>query len=133
MSIGDILLFRPRLGEPDIVVTVVVAVGGLSVDARDIAAPDVAGNFPVNSSLCILDFNSSNSSHMVDGAVVETVEFVPSFARGVSTSSCGCNSLKRETRGDELYIRGVVWERCDCRYDVLRGTLCSGMDGLRAP
>ena len=50
-SVGDMLLPRPLFGEEDIVVTVVVAVGGRSLDARDIAAPDVAGNLPVNSSL----------------------------------------------------------------------------------
>jgi hypothetical protein len=91
---------RPLFGDEDMVVTVVVAVGGRSLEARDIAAPDVAGNFPVNSSLCIRDLRSSNSSQTVDGAVVDTVDSVPSAARGVSGVSG--TSTVRETRGDEL-------------------------------
>ena len=110
---GEMLLPRPRLGDEDIVVTVVVAVGGRSFDAREIAAPDVGGNFPVNSSLCILDLRSSNSSQTVDGAVVDTVDSVPSAARGVSGVSC--ISTVRETSGEELYVRGVEYERLDCR------------------
>lgn len=99
-SVGDMLLPRPRFGDEDMVVTVVVAVGGRSLEARDIAAPDVAGSFPVNSSLCIRDLRSSNSSQTVEGAVVETVDSVPSAARGVSGVSD--ISTVRETRGDEL-------------------------------
>ena len=114
-SIGDMLLFRPRLGEDDIVVTVVVAVGGRSLDARDIAAPDVAGSFPVNSNLCILDLSSSSSSHNVDGAVVDTEDAVPSVTRGVSAISCTCMSADRETSGEELYVRGVEYDRFDWR------------------
>jgi hypothetical protein len=104
---------RPRFGDVDIVVTVVVAVGGRSFEAREIAAPDVAGSFPVNSSLCILDLRSSNSSQTVDGAVVDTVDSVPSAARSVSGVSC--TSAVRETSGEELYVRGVEYERLDCR------------------
>ena len=133
-SIGDMLLPRPRFGEEDIVVAVVVAVGGLSLEARDMAAPDVAGNFPVNSNLCILDLSSSNSSHKVDGAVVDTVDSVPSAARGVSTLSCICMSADRETSGEELYVRGVEYDRFDCRYEVPRaGFVWSGIEGRRPP
>ncbi len=99
-SVGDMLLPRPRFGDEDMVVTVVVAVGGRSLEARDIAAPDVVGSFPVNSSLCIRDLRSSNSSQTVEGAVVETVDSVPSAARGLSRVS-GISTV-RETRGDEL-------------------------------
>lgn len=107
-SIGDMLLLRPLLGEvDDMVVAVVVAVGGRSVEARDIAAPEVAGNLPVNSNLCIRDFNSSNSSHTVDGAVVETVDSVPSTPREGSGVSCIVKSVGRATKGEELYVRGV--------------------------
>lgn len=115
-SIGpscEMLLPRPRFGEEDRVVTVVVAVGGRSFEARDIAAPDVGGILPVNSSLCIRDFKSSSSSHTVDGAVVETDDSVPSAARGVSGAAC--ISVERETSGDELYVRGVVYDKLDCR------------------
>jgi hypothetical protein len=91
---------RPLFGEDDMVVTVVVAVGGRSLEARDIAAPEVGGSFPVSSSRCIRDFRSSSSSQTVDGAVVDTVDSVPSAARGVSGVS-GI-SMIRETRGDEL-------------------------------
>lgn len=102
-SIGDILLPRPRFGEDDIVVTVVVAVGGLSLEARDMAAPDEVGNFPVNSNLCILDLSSSNSSHRVEGAVVDTVDSVPAVAWGiVSMLSWICVSAVRATSGEEL-------------------------------
>jgi hypothetical protein len=104
---------RPRFGEDDIVVTVVVAVGGRSLDACETAAPDVAGSFPVNSSLCMRDLRSSNSSHTVDGAVVDTVDSVPSAARGVSGVSC--MSVVRETSGEELNVRGVEYDRFDCR------------------
>lgn len=99
-SLGDMLLPRPRFGDEDIVVTVVVAVGGRSFEARDIAAPEVAGSFPVSSSLCIRDFRSSNSSQTVDGAVVDTVDSVPSAAR--SASDVPCISAERETSGEEL-------------------------------
>jgi hypothetical protein len=60
----------------------------------------VAGSFPVNSSLCMRDLRSSSSSHTVDGAVVETVDSVPSAGRGISGPSC--MSVVRETKGDEL-------------------------------
>lgn len=93
------------------------------------AAPDVGGSFPVNSNLWIRDFKSSNSSHTVDGAVVETVDSVPSAARGVSGTSC--MSVVRETSGDELYVRGVVYDRFDWRYDDRCGRFASGTDGRR--
>lgn len=120
-SIGDKLLPRPLFGDVDIVVTVVVAVRGRSFDAREIAAPEVAGSFPVSSSRCIRDLRSSNSSQTVEGAVVDTVDSVPSTARGVSGVCVSCISVVRDTRGDELYVRGAEYDRFDWRYDV-RGT-----------
>lgn len=72
---GETLWFWSRLGEEDIVVIVVVAVRGRSV-MLVIAALDELGNFPISSNFFILDFRSSNSSHTVEGAVVETVEAV---------------------------------------------------------
>lgn len=104
-SVGDILSPRPRFGDDDMVVSVVVAVGGRSLDIGETAVLDVAGSFPVNSSLCMRDFRSSNSSHTVDGAVVDTVDSVPSAARGESSASC--ISVLRETSGEELYVRGI--------------------------
>ena len=86
-STGDILFARPLFGEDDIVVTVVVAVGGRSWEAREIAAPDVGGSLPVNSSLFIRDLRSSNSSQTVEGAVVDTLDSVPSVARCVTGAS----------------------------------------------
>lgn len=112
-SVGDALAFRTRFGDDDIVVTVVVAVGGRSLVAREMAAPDVAGSLPVSSSLCMRDFRSSSSSHTVDAAVVDTVDSVPSAARGISGPSC--TSVVRATRGDELNVRGNAWDRVDCR------------------
>ena len=84
---GDPLRSRPRFGEGDIVVMVVVAVSGRSPVAVEIAAPDEAGSFAVSSSFLNLDLRSSSSSNMVDGAVVETVDSVPS-ALGVGEDSC---------------------------------------------
>src|ERR1700722_10545902 len=78
---GDALRFLPLFGDVDIVVIVVVAVGGLSPDACETAAPEVAGSFPVSSSFLIRDFRSSSSSQTVDGAVVDIVESVASRAR----------------------------------------------------
>jgi hypothetical protein len=73
----------------------------------------VAGSFPVSSNLCMRDLRSSSSSQTVDGAVVDTDDSVPSAARGVSGVSC--MSVERETSGEELYVRGVVCDRFDCR------------------
>ena len=76
---GGVVAFRPCFGDDDMVVTVVVAVRGLSPDACcDIAAADDVGNFPVSSNLRILDFRSSSSSQTVEGAVVDKVDSVPS-------------------------------------------------------
>lgn len=94
-------MFRPRLGEEESVVTVVVAVGGRSVIALVIAAPDDVGILAVSSSFRSLDLRSSNSSKMVDGAVVETVDSVPS-GRGVGGESCSY-ICERLCNGDELY------------------------------
>ena len=80
-------------------VSVVVAVGGRSFDALETAAPDVVGNFPVSSNLCIRDLRSSSSSHTVDGAVVETLDSVPSVVRCVSGVSL--LSIGRCTSGEE--------------------------------
>lgn len=99
-SMGEALKPRPRLGDVDMVVIVVVAVGGLSPVAWETAAPDVAGSFPVSSSFRILDFKSSNSSHTVEGAVVDVVDSVPSAIRGVSGPSSV--SMVRPTSGEEL-------------------------------
>lgn len=94
-------MFRPCLGEEESVVTVVVAVGGRSVIALVIAAPDDVGILAVSSSFRSLDLRSSNSSKMVDGAVVETVDSVPS-GRGVGGESCSYIG-ERLCNGDELY------------------------------
>jgi hypothetical protein len=99
-SMGDVLRFLPLFGDVDIVVIVVVAVGGLSPDACETAAPEVAGSFPVSSSFRIRDFKSSSSSQTVDGAVVEAVDSVPSASRGLSGPSS--TSLLLATRGEEL-------------------------------
>lgn len=59
-------------------VTVVVAVRGRSAEAEEIASCEEGGSLPVNSNLRIRDFRSSNSSHTVEGAVVDNVDSVPS-------------------------------------------------------
>lgn len=76
--LGETLPLRPNFGDEDIVVIVVVAVGGRSLNTFEIAASEVRGSFPVSSSFRILCLRSSTSSHIVDGAVVETVDAVPS-------------------------------------------------------
>ena len=75
---GETLVMWRCFGDKELVVTVVVAVGGRSRRVLDIAALDEAGNFPVISSLRILDFMSSSSSQTVEGAVVDTVDSVSS-------------------------------------------------------
>lgn len=129
----DVLAPRPLLGDVDIVVAVVVAVGGLSPVARETAAPEVAGGLPVNSSFRILDFRSSNSSHTVDGAVVDVV---PSSVLSATAAGSGVisGSAILPTSGEELYIRGVEKEdRFDWRYACPRTCeppVDSGIDGL---
>jgi hypothetical protein len=75
------LPFSTRLGDEDMVVAVVVAVGGRSSDNLDTAAPEVDGSLPVSSSL---DLRSSSSSHTVEGAVFDKVDSVPSAPFPVS-------------------------------------------------
>lgn len=74
---GEILPTCRRFGDDEVVVMVVVDVGGRSFRTFDIAALDDFGKTPVSSSLRNRDFRSSNSSQTVDGAVVETVDAVP--------------------------------------------------------
>lgn len=76
---------RRCLGELDNAVTVVAAVRGLSWAAPEMAAWEEGGSFPVSSSLRIRDFKSSSSSQTVEGAVVDSVDSVPS-ARALSVS-----------------------------------------------
>jgi hypothetical protein len=78
LDISAAWLMACRFGDPDMVVTVVVAVAGRSSDILETAAPEVDGSFPVSSSLLIRDFRSSSSSQTVDGAVVDAVDSVPS-------------------------------------------------------
>jgi hypothetical protein len=129
-----VLAPRPPLGDVDIVVAVVVAVGGLSPVARETAAPDVAGGLPVNSSFRILDLRSSNSSQTVDGAVVDVVPSSVLSAAAMGGSGVFSGSATLPTSGEELYIRGVEKDdRFDCRYAWLRTCdppVDSGIDGL---
>ena len=97
---GDVLFPPPCFGDEDIVVTVVVAVRGRSLDVEITAAPDDCGNFPTSSSLRNRDFMSSSSSQNVDCAVVEAVDSVPS-ARGVSGVEPRSMSVLRFVRGEE--------------------------------
>jgi hypothetical protein len=75
--------FSTRLGEEDMVVAVVVAVGGRSSDNLDTAAPEVEGS--------------------VDGAVFDRVDSVPSAPFPVSIFD-GIWKSKDRTNGDELYV-----------------------------
>lgn len=102
VSRGDTVLpTRPLFGEVELVVTVVVAVLGLSFEEFDRVAAEVGGIFPITSTLLMRCLRSSNSSQIVDCAVVDVVDSVSSVpARGISTSSLG--SIVFETRGEEL-------------------------------
>jgi len=110
-SVGEEPDFLPCLGDEDMVVTVVVAVRGLSAVAFDIAAAEDDGSLPVNSSFRILDFKSSSSSHTVEGAVVDIVDSVPSSLR-VSPigGDCSTNSCPDTRR---LFLAA---DKFECRY-----------------
>ena len=100
---GELVLSRRCFGDDDTVVTVVVAVGGLSPKAPAIAAPEDWGSLPVSSSLRILDFMSSSSSHTVEGAVVDTVDSVPSARVACTTEFCSAIEEERALYGEILY------------------------------
>ena len=85
VSAGSLYFARAFLGDEEAVVMAVLAVGGRSPTAPEIAAPEDAGILPVSSSLRIRLLRSSSSSHTVDGAVVDTVLSVPSLRDGGST------------------------------------------------
>ena len=97
-----------RFGDEDMVVTVVVAVGGRSSETLDTAAADVAGSLPVSSNRWIRDFKSSSSSHTVEGAFVEAVDSVPSTPCAFS-ACCWPLRSKDRTSGDELYDLPYVY------------------------
>ena len=96
---GEVLTPRGSLGEDDTVVTVVVAVRGRSV-VPDAFAPKELGSFPVSSSFRILDLRSSSSSQTVDGAVVDTVDSVPSMPGSGGDDPCSKKSF-RTTNGED--------------------------------
>lgn len=96
---------EPRLGDADMVVAFVVAVGGrFSSELLDMAAPELEGILPVSSSRLIRDFRSSSSSHTVDGAAVDEEDSLPSTPWLVSVLGMG-SSLEGimgfGTKGDE--------------------------------
>ena len=97
---GELLAALRRLGENDPAVSVVSAVRGRSRYADEMAAFEVVGSAPpVNSIFRILAFRSSSSSQTVEGAVVDTVDAVPSsiadWNSGPLLDVCKCD------RGDE--------------------------------
>lgn len=107
-----------RLGETDMVVALVVAVGGRSSEARDMAAPDVAGSLPVSSRRWMRDLSSSSSSHTVEGAAVELEDSVWWSPVWVS---CFGASAGLGTSGEELYGRpGPVLNEAVCFSDDMR-------------
>ena len=126
----------PRLGEADIVVAFVVAVGGLSSEALDMAAPEVEGAFPVSSNRRIRDFKSSNASHTVDGAgppeADDSVPSTPWFSMLWRGSFLWASTVFG-TSGEELYMRLCPRERFWFRYvlPVEGGALVSATDCLR--
>ena len=99
---GELLPTWPCLGDGDIVVMVVVAVAGRSPRMLDIAALDVEGIFPLSSSFLILEFRSSSCSRIIDGALVDIVDSVPS-AREDLRAACFCPRREWLCKGEELY------------------------------
>lgn len=86
-SVSDVLLdFRVTLGDDEMVVTVVVAVRGRSADVLEMPEAFDGGNLPVSSSFRMRDLRSSSSSQTVDGAVVESVDSVPSSREDLSSA-----------------------------------------------
>jgi hypothetical protein len=108
----EVLVLRPGLGEEETVVTVVVAVRGRSADTEEMASWEDGGSFPVSSNFRIRDLRSSSSSQTVEGAVVDSVDSVPS-CRGRSGSPRG-RSVVSELDGCRLLriVDSVEW-----RYD----------------
>lgn len=119
------------LGDPDMVVALVVAVGGRSSEALDMAAPDVGGSFPVSSSRWMRDLISSISSQTVEGAAVEfedSVWWSPFCVSGFWTS------IVLGASGEELKVRPELnAEAADCfREDMREGSaaVLSALDCL---
>ena len=103
-----VLDLRLYLGGEEKVVIVVAAVRGLSAD--DIAAWEDGGSLPVNSRLRIRDLRSSSSSQTVDGALVESVDSLPScrtFSGGFSAASTlGWRLLRIVDKAEDPKTRG---------------------------
>lgn len=95
---GDALTLWRRLGLDDISVKVVLAVAGRSPYTVDMAALEEEGRLPVSSILRMRDFKSSSSSQTVEGAVVDTVDSVPSPTPASTRDDPGLSF-----RGEELY------------------------------
>lgn len=128
-------------GDDDNVVTVVAAVRGRSPETLDMAAAEDEGNLPVNSSFLIRDLRSSNSSHTVEGAVVDNVDsvvpsclaFSPSNrARSAASDMEACRTVREDWFDICEYLkrasaRDVLKSICGSSGDVswlyrLRGT-----------
>ena len=115
--IGDEPSAVARLGDEDMVVTVVVAVLGRSPFAAGtplVPPPALdCGMLHIISSLRMRELMSPTSSHRVDGAVVEMVDSVPPcWPRGGDEPSGSYESV-RAAMGEELYwpLTVEVWCR----------------------
>lgn len=119
-------------GEDEKLVIAVLAVRGRSPDTFDNAEEE--GNLPVSSRLRIRAFKSSNSSHTVEGAVVDRVDSVPSWrTRSVSNLGRSTASEKepwREVREPER-VEGRYVRVSEFGSRVSAGTLCESGDASR--
>lgn len=141
VSAIEALTLRRCFGEEDKVVMAVFAVRGLSLVGVYIAAEDDGGSFPVSSSFLIRSLRSSSSSQTVDGAVVDSVDSVPSArdrsvsARGrpVTSEAEGCRLLRIVESPEWRLMRGSFIEdrrSCSSAAEGVRGEV-SGLVRLK--
>lgn len=141
VSAIEALTLRRCFGEEDKVVMAVFAVRGLSLVGVYIAAEDDGGSFPVSSSFLIRSLRSSSSSQTVDGAVVDSVDSVPSgrdrsvSARGrpVTSEAEGCRLLRIVESPEWRLMRGSFIEdrrSCSSAAEGVRGEV-SGLVRLK--
>lgn len=112
VSSAGTLALRPCFGDDDNVVTVVVAVRGLSPEPLDMAVCEDGGSLPVSSSFLMRDFKSSSSSQTVEGAAVERVDSVPS-SRARSKSGRGRSPTSEE---ETCLLLPRIVDRVEFRY-----------------
>lgn len=132
VSAIEALVLRRCFGEEDKVVMAVFAVRGLSLVGVYIAAEDDGGSFPVSSSFLMRSFRSSSSSQTVDGAVVDSVDSVPSAPRDRSVSARG-RPVTSEAEGCRLLriVASPEWRLMRGSFIEDRRSCSSAAEGVR--